>query len=265
MAVINGFHGAYALWRRNFVRCITLNSSLTAARTCIAVVFALSLGWNASYAADFEALLEQAELGSVDAQFEVGTAYLTGTGTDKDPAEAASWLLKAARAGHVPAQYSLGDLYAAGRGVAADRLEAYFWFNIAARAGSEAAAKRRDVIGGQLTSSEFFGIQARIREWSARPSAPTPGRAAPSGARPASTSTGFVITPEGSTLTSAHSVRGCQSMTTQGAATGDATLLAIDAADMAKETANADVATQARLMGNVVARRHAPRLGFFEP
>lgn len=192
----------------------------------LAIVLLLFSG--SGNAADIEDLLRQAELGDANAQFDLGTAYLSGTDTTKDEAQALVWLNKAARAGHPEAQFALGEMYAGGRGVVEDRVEAYFWYNISARNGSVAAAKRRDAIGGELTSSEFFGIQARVREWSKRRSVPSPGTAQPTGSRPASTSTGFVVSPQGVTLTSAHSVRGCRSMTVQGGATGKAFLLAVD-------------------------------------
>ena len=137
--------------------------------------FCLIVFCSAAWAADLEALHAEAERGGTEAQFQLGTAYLSGSSTEKDAAKALTWLTKAARAGHAGAQYALGDMHAAGRGVVADRVEAYFWFNIAARNGSDAAAARRDAIGGELTSSEFFGIQARVREWTDRSTLPTPG------------------------------------------------------------------------------------------
>ena len=208
-------------------------------------------------AAEFETLLQRAERGSAEAQFEVGTAYLTGTAVDQNASEAVRWFTKSAYAGHLPAQYALGEVYAAGRGVAADRVEAYFWFNIAARNGSDIAATRRDAIGTRLTSSEFFGIQARIREWTNRGATPAPGRASPGAARPARTSTAFVISASGIALTSAHSVNGCGAMTVQGGASGSATALAIDTdRDLALLRIDGTVLDHARFHSGAM-----PRLG----
>ncbi len=78
-------------------------------------------------AADAE-LLERAEAGDVEAQFELGRRYTTGDdGTEKDAAEAARWFRKAAEQGEKRAQTNLAMSYAKGRGVARDDVEAVNW------------------------------------------------------------------------------------------------------------------------------------------
>lgn len=236
-----------------------VNDRIKAAGCVFLAGFMLMTGLCASAgAAEFDALLQQAEQGGAESQFDVGTAYLTGTGVNQDATEAVRWFTRSARAGHVPAQYALGEVYAAGRGVPSDRVEAYFWFNIAARNGSEIAATRRDAIGSRLTSSEFFGIQARIREWTNRGAAqPRPGRASPGSARPVRTSSAFLVSAAGVALTSAHSVNGCGAITVQGAATGGANILATDAdLDLALLQIDGSVAGTARLRAGAM-----PRLG----
>ena len=69
----------------------------------------------------FDKQLTLARVGDVDAQFEVGLAYETGTGVDADEAEAARWFRQAALQGNVEAQYHLARLVARGaRGLKQD-------------------------------------------------------------------------------------------------------------------------------------------------
>jgi TPR repeat protein len=62
----------------------------------------------------FDKQLTLAKVGDVDAQFEVGLAYETGTGAGRDEAEAARWFRQAALQGNVEAQYHLARLVARG-------------------------------------------------------------------------------------------------------------------------------------------------------
>jgi len=76
-----------------------------------------------------------ADLGEVEAQFLMGTAYDEGLGVDPDPEQAAAWYRDAADRGHVLAQHNLGNIFAAGRGVEADPAAAVYWWKQAAEQG----------------------------------------------------------------------------------------------------------------------------------
>ncbi len=83
------------------------------------------------------ALLQDAEGGSAEAQFKLGTCYdgILSAGVPKDHEEAVRWYRKAAEQGHAKAQYSLGDRYYWGVGVPKDYAEAARWYRKAAEQG----------------------------------------------------------------------------------------------------------------------------------
>lgn len=82
-----------------------------------------------------DAVRRQADRGSAEAQFLVGTALDEGLGLAEDPAAAIDWFRKAAAQDHTLAQHNLGNAFAAGRGVTADAAEAVRWWMLAGRKG----------------------------------------------------------------------------------------------------------------------------------
>jgi len=81
-------------------------------------------------------LLKAGELGSIEAQRDLGALYATGDWTGpKDPAQGAEWYRKAAERGHSDAQYNLGFMYLLGEGVPADPEEGLRWLNRSADQG----------------------------------------------------------------------------------------------------------------------------------
>ena len=88
---------------------------------------------------DLEILLDKAEDGDSEAQYEVGWMYDTGqseldTGESVpvDDAEAFKWYRKAAEQDDPYAQHSLGRMYQNGEGVLEDDVEAFKWYRKAA-------------------------------------------------------------------------------------------------------------------------------------
>ena len=81
------------------------------------------------------AVQRQAQAGTVEAMFLMGTALDEGLGVPEDPAGAVEWYSKAAAAGHTLAEHNLGNAYAAGRGVARDPAQAAAWWLKAATKG----------------------------------------------------------------------------------------------------------------------------------
>ena len=57
---------------------------------------------------EFEELLEKAENGDVESQFQVAEKYHVGLGTDENEVEAVEWYKKAALQGHVESMMKLG-------------------------------------------------------------------------------------------------------------------------------------------------------------
>ena len=86
-------------------------------------------------------LLERAEMGDAEAQYNLGDTYANGIGVTKDDEEAVKWYRKAAEQGHAEAQFSLGLMYAFGEGVAKDLEEAVKWYRKAAEQGLAEAKK----------------------------------------------------------------------------------------------------------------------------
>ena len=91
------------------------------------------------YGAAFTEWLPLAELGDVEAQFNLGVMYDEGAGVEQDLAVAAEWYRKAAEQGFVDAQTNLGILYFHGLGLERDHNEAARWFQQAADQGDQEA------------------------------------------------------------------------------------------------------------------------------
>ena len=110
----------------------------------------------------------QAQQGSVEAVFLMGTAYDEGLGVAEDAAVALQWFRTAAADGHTLAEHNLGNAYAAGRGVAPDLSAAVEWWTRAARKGDavtqlrlgEAYEQGRGVPVDLSTAKRWYGDAA---------------------------------------------------------------------------------------------------------
>ncbi len=92
------------------------------------------------YDAAYEEWLPLAELGDVEAQFNLGVMYDEGAGVDQDLAIAADWYQKAAEQGFIDAQANLALMYYRGQGVPRDHEKATDWFRKAASQGDQESA-----------------------------------------------------------------------------------------------------------------------------
>jgi uncharacterized protein len=70
-----------------------------------------------------------------------------------------------AAAGKVQALYELGVAYSTGSGVPMDLVEAHKWFNLAALNGSELAQECRADISEEMTAREIAEAQRQARAW----------------------------------------------------------------------------------------------------
>jgi len=77
-----------------------------------------------------------ANQGLVEAQCNLGIAYLFGKGVAKDYNQAAEWFRKAANKGNHVAELHMGLIYEHGYGVERDYLEAARWYKLAADQGN---------------------------------------------------------------------------------------------------------------------------------
>ncbi len=92
-----------------------------------------------------------AYFGDSTAQYSLARLYLEGTGTDRDPRQAARWLNLAAEKGHHPAQALLGQILMNGQGVPRQPARGLMWLSIA----KEGADPKRDGWISSLYSEAF--------------------------------------------------------------------------------------------------------------
>ena len=81
-------------------------------------------------------LVEKAEGGDVNAQYNLAHCYWLGDGVAQDVEEAVKWLRKGAEQGHAESQQQLGHCYYDGKGVTQDYTEAVKWWSKAAEQGN---------------------------------------------------------------------------------------------------------------------------------
>ena len=113
----------------------------TVLKKMMVALLALGIG-QAAWADDvpnFKKMLQAAEQGNVDAQFNLGVMYDNGRGVRQDYAQAVQWYRKAAEQGDADAQYVLGVMYDNGQGVRQDYTQAVQWYRKAAEQGDAQA------------------------------------------------------------------------------------------------------------------------------
>ena len=135
----------------------------------IAFFFPLAIGWCELP----EALLEKAEGGDPQAQFELAKILDAGLGVRSDPQKAAEWYYKAATQGHADAADFLATLYGEGIGVQRDPVLAGSWKGIARKIRSDPkslssikfpAFADEKVLPGKESPQSIHEIDQRIAE-----------------------------------------------------------------------------------------------------
>jgi hypothetical protein len=94
---------------------------------------------NNNYDEAFAQFRSLALMGDATAQYQLGSFYYQGLGTQRDYYEAARWYRRAAEQGTVDAQYSLGNMYLMGEGIQQDDKQAASWYEKAAAQGHASA------------------------------------------------------------------------------------------------------------------------------
>ena len=92
-----------------------------------------------------------AEKGHLKAQFSLGRAYATGNAVD----QAVIWYTKAAERGHPMAQNNLGRMYARGTGVEKDYVQAYKWWLLSSDKGARSAERNRRKLMRRLSAAQI--------------------------------------------------------------------------------------------------------------
>ena len=114
---------------------------------------------------EYETLLEKAEQGDAEAQFNLGKMYLLGQGVQQDYKEAVRWYCLAAEQGYAEAQNHLGVMHTTGRGVPRNYWKAYKWLSIANTLGNARANPARDVIAKKLSPQQLKEVEGEIKQW----------------------------------------------------------------------------------------------------
>jgi uncharacterized protein len=121
-----------------------------------------------------ERLLERAQKGDAEAQFDLGKNYESGRiGLPRDISQAQYWYRKAADQGDPFAEASLGILFNFGKGVTRDYVQAYIWYERAALHSSGGdrvtIVEMRDEVAGKLTRQQVAEAQRLARGWTSPP------------------------------------------------------------------------------------------------
>jgi uncharacterized protein len=100
-------------------------------------------------------LLKAGELGSLEAQRDLGALHATGDWTGPhDAVRAVEWYRRAAERGHPDAQYNLGFMYLLGDGVQADPEEGLKWLRRSADQGDESSFR----LLADLYRNGYYGV-----------------------------------------------------------------------------------------------------------
>jgi uncharacterized protein len=117
-----------------------------------------------------ERLLDGAQNGDAEAQFELGKNYETGRiGLPKDLAQARKWYQAAADQGDPFALASLGLLYNFGKGVTRDHTRAYMYYELAvarSKGGDrDSIVELRDDVAKEMTPAQIAAAKKMARDW----------------------------------------------------------------------------------------------------
>jgi hypothetical protein len=121
-----------------------------------------------------ERLLERAQQGDAEAQFDLAKNYETGRiGLPRDFAQAEHWYRAAAAQGEPFAQASLGIMFNFGKGVRQDYVQAYMWYEIAiahATGGDrDTIVEMRDNVAQQMTAGQIAEGRRLAGQWKPAP------------------------------------------------------------------------------------------------
>ena len=117
-----------------------------------------------------ERLLERAQQGDAEAQFDLAKNYETGRiGLPKDFVQAEHWYREAAAQGEPFAQASLGIMFNFGKGVHRDHVQAYMWYEIAIAHSTggdrDTIVEMRDNVARQMTPGQIAEARKLAGQW----------------------------------------------------------------------------------------------------
>ena len=107
-----------------------------------------------------------AEQNNSNAQYNIAVMYLNGIGVIKDGAQAVQWFLRAADNGDVTSQFTLGIILFNGQlDVPQNTAEAYKWFTLAGAGGHQTAAANAVLVQELLPADQVVAMQDAARAW----------------------------------------------------------------------------------------------------
>ena len=139
-----------------------------AAEYNLGIAYASGTGTERDYGQSIKWFRRAADQGAAPAQFNLGVIYQRGLGVPQDYAEAAKWYLKAAEGDEPRAQLEIGLKLAEGQGIAVDKVVALKWLILAAINGEKNAAMHRDIVAGDLTQAQREEADRLAHAWAPR-------------------------------------------------------------------------------------------------
>lgn len=122
-------------------------------------------GVKENYSKALKWLRKAADQGYMYAQFELGWLHYYGEYVKLDHSKAFDWFSKAANQGHAQAQYFIGLMYAVGLGVRSDNEEASFWFLVSYVNGYKGALREKYHIDEELSDEQLLSVHMRFKQW----------------------------------------------------------------------------------------------------
>ncbi len=107
----------------------------------------------------FDACHRSAELGLVEAQFNLGVMFEDGLGTEQNFKKAATWYHRAATSGDERAMNNLGNMYWHGKGVSKDKFKAEKLLALAAEENSSLAQLNLGLIHTESGENESLNLR----------------------------------------------------------------------------------------------------------
>ena len=101
----------------------------------------------------------------MNAQFNLGSLYFDGQGTDKDRAAGVNWYSQAADSGHGGAAMLMADFFQKGSSVNKDLVQAHAWASMAIKADHEEGQALQQKIESKLSSSQLSEAKRLYARW----------------------------------------------------------------------------------------------------
>ncbi|MEM7192924.1 MAG: SEL1-like repeat protein, partial [Pseudomonadota bacterium] len=149
-----------AKWMKRAAR-----SGLAPAQYRLGTMFERGVGVTADIDAARSWYLAAAERGNVKAMHNLAVSVSGGGGSTPNYALASKWYGQAALRGLADSQFNLGILAEHGLGQPKDLARAYKWYVLAAKQGDHEAAKRRDIVAGQLAPKTILDVDGKVAIW----------------------------------------------------------------------------------------------------